>query len=104
MHFAEKTHRWAKSEVESLWGLWFLSPGLPTTDPERREGWRAGPRGLFLSAKPQQETTRSRGQPWPTTGPGSQEGPWGRQCWGFRFLTGSLHHSPGARGGPAEQG
>lgn len=50
MHFAEKTHRWARSEVESLWGLWFLSPGLPTTDPERREGWKGRTtRAVFVS-------------------------------------------------------
>lgn len=35
---AERTHWWARSEVESLWGLWFLSPRLPTMDPERHEG------------------------------------------------------------------
>lgn len=39
MHSAERTHWRARSEVESLRGLRFLSAGLPTTDPERHEGW-----------------------------------------------------------------
>ena len=66
-------------------GLVHVAFCLLTIDPKRAPTTLA----VFVS-QATEGNHMARGQPWLTTGATSQEGLWGQQDLGFRFLTGRL--------------